>query len=31
VFLLEKALAYIDEKGHEKTLRELAKIGVKII
>ena len=31
VFLLENALGYIDKEGHEKTLKELAKIGVKII
>ncbi|MDD2595943.1 MAG: nicotinate phosphoribosyltransferase [Bacteroidales bacterium] len=31
VFLLENSLGYIDEKGHNKVLRELSKIGVKII
>lgn len=31
VFLLEKGLGYIDEKEHLKVLRELSKIGVKII
>ena len=31
VFLLEKGLAYIDVEGHEKTLNELARIGVKIV
>jgi nicotinamidase-related amidase len=31
VFLLEKGLAYITPEGHEKTLNELARIGVKIV
>ncbi|MBQ5435261.1 MAG: isochorismatase family protein, partial [Bacteroidales bacterium] len=31
VFLLEKGLAYIDKEGHNRTLAELARIGVKIV
>ena len=31
VFLLEKGLAYIDKEGHNRTLSELARIGVKIV
>ena len=31
VFLLEKGLAYITPEGHERTLNELARIGVKIV
>lgn len=31
VYLLEAGLAYIDKAGHEKTLAELSRIGVKIV
>lgn len=31
VYLLSNALGYIDVEGHRKTLKELAKIGVKIV
>ena len=31
VFLLQDGLAYIDREGHERTLNELARIGVKIV
>jgi len=31
VFLLQDGLGYIDREGHERTLNELARIGVKIV
>ena len=31
VFLLQDGLGYIDKEGHERTLNELARIGVKIV
>lgn len=31
VYLLERGLAYIDKEGHQRTLRELADLGVKIV
>ena len=31
VFLLEAGLAYIDKAGHDRTLNELTRIGVKIV
>ena len=31
VFLQEEGLAYIDRDGHNRTLNELARIGVKIV
>ena len=31
VFLLEAGLAYIDKEDHNRTLNELARIGVKIV
>ena len=31
VFVQEAALGYIDKEGHERTLNELARIGVKIV
>ena len=31
VYLVESALAYIDKEGHDRTLNELSRIGVKIV
>lgn len=31
VYLIEKAIAFVDEEGHKRAVRELAKMGVKII